>query len=237
MPARVLYRGGKWVLSRRFAPSVAATRPRSAPGYADTYLPAVEAYLGTGRVQKRFDRSARQPAVQDAFRLWNAINLGAWLEVSGVSVERFRGASRSTRLWRLGTRLCGLQQRRLCGRHDQAGCGRRPPMAPDVNFWIVALGINIGVSMRMYLSDEAAANAKNPVLNLIEWEGLRSTLVAKCEERTGRSRTGSTSICRGLTKRCSSRSDGADPAGERRANPSTCCIVELQHAGGLRRCA
>ena len=39
--------------------------------------------------------------------------------------------------------------------------------------------------MRMYFSDEAAANAKNPVLNLIEGEGLRSTLVAKREERAG----------------------------------------------------
>jgi len=39
-----------------------------------------------------------------------------------------------------------------------AGRNRRP-MAPHVNFWIVARGINIGLSTRMYFSDEAAANA------------------------------------------------------------------------------
>ena len=51
------------------------------------------------------------------------------------------------------------------------------PMAPHVNFWIVARGINIGLSTRMYFSDEAAANAKDPVLNLIEWEVRRKTLI------------------------------------------------------------
>jgi protocatechuate 3,4-dioxygenase, alpha subunit len=65
-----------------------------------------------------------------------------------------------------------------------AGRNKRP-MAPHVNFWIVARGINIGLSTRMYFSDEAAANAKDPVLNLIEWETRRSTLVAKREVRKG----------------------------------------------------
>ena len=60
------------------------------------------------------------------------------------------------------------------------------PMAPHVNFWIVARGINIGLSTRMYFSDEAAANAKDPVLNLIEWEVRRKTLIAQREEKKGR---------------------------------------------------
>ncbi|HET9045672.1 MAG TPA: protocatechuate 3,4-dioxygenase subunit alpha [Casimicrobiaceae bacterium] len=60
------------------------------------------------------------------------------------------------------------------------------PMAPHVNFWIVARGINIGLSTRMYFSDEAAANAKDPVLNLIEWEVRRKTLIAKREVRKGK---------------------------------------------------
>jgi protocatechuate 3,4-dioxygenase alpha subunit len=59
------------------------------------------------------------------------------------------------------------------------------PMAPHVNFWIVARGINIGLATRMYFSDEAAANAKDPVLNLIEWETRRKTLIAKRELRKG----------------------------------------------------
>ena len=60
------------------------------------------------------------------------------------------------------------------------------PMAPHVNFWIVARGINIGLSTRMYFSDEAAANAKDPVLNLIEWEVRRKTLIAQREARKGK---------------------------------------------------
>ena len=56
-------------------------------------------------------------------------------------------------------------------------------MAPHVNAWIVARGINTGLNTRIYFSDEAAANANDPVLNLIEWEARRKTLVA---ERTDR---------------------------------------------------
>jgi protocatechuate 3,4-dioxygenase alpha subunit len=51
-------------------------------------------------------------------------------------------------------------------------------MAPHVNFWIVARGINLGLNTRMYFGDEAEANAKDAVLNLIEWESRRATLVA-----------------------------------------------------------
>lgn len=52
-------------------------------------------------------------------------------------------------------------------------------MAPHVNLWIVARGINIGLNTRMYFDDEVEANKKDPVLNLIEWEVRRKTLVGK----------------------------------------------------------
>ena len=52
-------------------------------------------------------------------------------------------------------------------------------MAPHVNAWIVARGINIGLNTRIYFSDEAEANAKDAVINLIEWEARRKTLVAE----------------------------------------------------------
>ncbi len=58
-------------------------------------------------------------------------------------------------------------------------------MAPHVNFWIVARGINVGLNTRMYFSDEAEANAKDPVLNLIEWEVRRKTLIAERSEQDG----------------------------------------------------
>ena len=56
-------------------------------------------------------------------------------------------------------------------------------MAPHVNFWIVARGINIGLNTRMYFSDETEANADDPVLNIIEQEARRRTLIAEREER------------------------------------------------------
>lgn len=58
-------------------------------------------------------------------------------------------------------------------------------MAPHINLWIVARGINIGLNTRLYFSDEAEANATDPVINLIEWESRRKTLIAQRGERNG----------------------------------------------------
>ncbi|WP_339028261.1 protocatechuate 3,4-dioxygenase subunit alpha [Bradyrhizobium symbiodeficiens] len=58
--------------------------------------------------------------------------------------------------------------------------------APHINVWIVARGINIGLNTRLYFSDEEAANAADPVLNLIEQPIRRQTLVAKRSERGGK---------------------------------------------------
>ena len=57
--------------------------------------------------------------------------------------------------------------------------------APHLNLWIVARGINIGLNTRMYFADEAEANARDPVLNLIEWEHRRATLLASRAETDG----------------------------------------------------
>ena len=59
-------------------------------------------------------------------------------------------------------------------------------MAPHLNLWIVARGINIGLNTRMYFADESEANAADPVLNLIEQENRRTTLIARREERDGK---------------------------------------------------
>lgn len=52
-------------------------------------------------------------------------------------------------------------------------------MAPHISLWLVSRGINIGLHTRLYFSDEAAANACDPVLNLIEQVDRRETLIAK----------------------------------------------------------
>ncbi|MGL5735189.1 MAG: protocatechuate 3,4-dioxygenase subunit alpha [Beijerinckiaceae bacterium] len=56
-------------------------------------------------------------------------------------------------------------------------------MAPHINVWVVARGINIGLNTRLYFEDEAKANAADPVLNLIEQEARRQTLIAKRSTR------------------------------------------------------
>jgi len=56
------------------------------------------------------------------------------------------------------------------------------PMAPHINISLFARGINIHLQTRLYFADEAQANAKDPVLNLIEQPQRRETLLAqRCE--------------------------------------------------------
>lgn len=55
-------------------------------------------------------------------------------------------------------------------------------MAPHINIWLVARGINLGLQTRIYFDDEEAANAECPVLARIEHKVRVQTLLAK---RTG----------------------------------------------------
>jgi len=59
-------------------------------------------------------------------------------------------------------------------------------MAPHISLWIVSRGINIGLQTRLYFDDETDANAKDPIINLIEWERRRQTLIARKTERDGK---------------------------------------------------
>lgn len=52
-------------------------------------------------------------------------------------------------------------------------------MAPHVNFWIVARGINIGLNTRMYFSDEEEANGQDPILARIEHKVRVPTLIGQ----------------------------------------------------------
>ena len=57
-------------------------------------------------------------------------------------------------------------------------------MAPHLNLWLVARGINIGLNTRMYFGDEVEANAADPVLGLIEQVHRRDTLIARADGST-----------------------------------------------------
>ncbi len=57
--------------------------------------------------------------------------------------------------------------------------------APHICMVLFARGINLGLHTRVYFSDEAAANGTDPVLNGIEWEVRRKTLIAQRSEPSG----------------------------------------------------
>jgi protocatechuate 3,4-dioxygenase, alpha subunit len=110
-----------------------------------------------GRYDHPADRQENKP-LDPAFRGWGRT-----------------GTDFQTGLYRFETIKPGA----VAGRHGHK------PMAPHVSFWLAARGINIGLATRMYFSDEAQANAADPVLNIIEQPARRETLIARREERPG----------------------------------------------------
>jgi protocatechuate 3,4-dioxygenase alpha subunit len=94
--------------------------------------------------------------------------------------QRFRGWART------GTDFnTGIYTIRTIKPGSVAGRKGRKAMAPHVNFWLASRGINIGLATRMYFDDEEAANAQDPVLNIIEQPERRRTLIATKSERDG----------------------------------------------------
>lgn len=71
-------------------------------------------------------------------------------------------------------RIETIKPGRVPGRHGTL-------QAPHLNLWLVARGINIGLSTRMYFTDESAANSEDPVLSMIEQAHRRETLLARPE--------------------------------------------------------
>jgi len=131
-----------------------------------------------GRV---FDGSGT-PVRDVLLEIWQANAQGRYAHPADAQAGKqadpaFRGWGRAcsdfdTGTWSFDT----IKPGSVTGRHGVA-------MAPHVNLWIVARGINIGLHTRIYFDDEAQANAADPVLNLVEWEVRRRTLVARREQR------------------------------------------------------
>ncbi|PLW77975.1 protocatechuate 3,4-dioxygenase subunit alpha [Cohaesibacter celericrescens] len=112
---------------------------------------------------------------------WQANSAGVYAhpEHAGEVEEGFRGWGRvitdfDTGEWGFDTIKPGA----VMGRDGRM-------MAPHINLWIVARGINIGLNTRLYFSDEETANASDPVINIVEWEKRRQTLIAKRQVRDG----------------------------------------------------
>ena len=62
---------------------------------------------------------------------------------------------------------------------------RDSTMAPHLNLWIVARGINLGLSTRMYFPEEEAANGADPILARVLPPERRQTLIAKLQDSDG----------------------------------------------------
>ncbi|MGO3446924.1 MAG: protocatechuate 3,4-dioxygenase subunit alpha [Kluyvera intermedia] len=131
-----------------------------------------------GRV---FDGSGT-PVRDVLIEIWQANAKGRYNHIADQQQEKpldedFRGWGRAcsnfdSGVWRFDT----IKPGQVTGRDGRM-------MAPHVNLWIVARGINIGLNTRMYFSDEQDANTNDPVLNIIEWEVRRQTLIGRRETR------------------------------------------------------
>jgi protocatechuate 3,4-dioxygenase alpha subunit len=101
--------------------------------------------------------------------------------------RREKALDKAFRGWaRTGTNFeTGIFRIRTIKPGSAAGRKGRKAMAPHINFWIASRGINIGLATRMYFGDEEAANAEDPVLNIIEQPERRKTLIAPRSLRDG----------------------------------------------------
>ncbi len=147
------------------------------------------------------------PVKDVLIEVWQANAAGIYAHAedpgSGEIEEGFRGWGRiisdfDTGVWSFETVKPGsvpgrapmgaprpASQEEQADAHGRGHQGLRP-MAPHLNLWIVARGINIGLNTRMYFGDEEAANGKDPVLHLIEQSDRRKTLIAAREMRHGK---------------------------------------------------
>jgi protocatechuate 3,4-dioxygenase alpha subunit len=137
------------------------------------------------RIEGRVFDGMGAPARDILVEIWQANATGRYNhpadQQEGKEIDpSFRGWGRTgtefqTGLYAFETIKPGV----VVGRHGHKS------MAPHVSFWLAARGINIGLSTRMYFSDEADLNAADPVLNIIEQPARRETLIGRREERGG----------------------------------------------------
>lgn len=111
--------------------------------------------------------------------VWQADAEGHYAHPADTQPSAWRGWGRSgadfeTGLWRFDTLKPGAVR-------EASGVVQAPHLA----LVLFARGINQGLHTRLYFGDEPAANAADPVLQSIEWEVRRTTLVAALQWREG----------------------------------------------------
>ncbi|WP_323776761.1 protocatechuate 3,4-dioxygenase subunit alpha [Leisingera sp.] len=133
------------------------------------------------RVEGMVTDGTGSPVKDALLEIWqaNADGIYAHPEHAGAVEDGFRGWGRV--ITDFGTGEWGFDSVKpgpVMGRNGNI-------MAPHINMWIVARGINTGLNTRIYFEDEDEANAADPVLGIIEWERRRQTLIAKPSIRNG----------------------------------------------------
>ena len=136
------------------------------------------------RIEGRVLDGLGQPCRDVLVEIWQANAAGRYNHPAdrqgGAPDPGFRGWGRT------GTDFAtGLYSFETVKPGPVAGRHGHKPMAPHVNLWLVARGINIGLSTRMYFADEAALNEQDPVLRMIDPAVRRETLLARPERRDG----------------------------------------------------
>ena len=137
------------------------------------------------RIEGRVFDGTGAPVRDALLEIWQANAAGRYnhsldLQEDKPLDESFRGWGRTGSEFQTGVYTFEtVKPGRVVGRSG------RGTMAPHVNFWIVARGINIGLSTRMYFADEQEANGGDPVLRMIEPESRRATLIAPRTMRDG----------------------------------------------------
>lgn len=123
--------------------------------------------------------------VKDALlEIWQANAAGRYSHPHDGGVDAaFRGWGRTGTDFRTG--LYRFETIKPGAIADAGGFWKGRAMAPHASLWIAARGVNIGLHTRLYFADEAEANAKDPILNLVDNEQRRQTLIAAREMRDG----------------------------------------------------
>ena len=137
------------------------------------------------RIEGRVFDGAGTPVRDALLEIWQANAAGRYnhpLDRQNKKLdESFRGWGRTGADFRTGIYTFDtIKPGAVAGRTGKG------TMAPHVNFWIAARGMNIGVHTRMYFGDEQQANDADPVLRLVEQEQRRKTLIAPRSSQDGK---------------------------------------------------
>jgi protocatechuate 3,4-dioxygenase alpha subunit len=130
------------------------------------------------RVEGRVLDGAGAPVTDVLIEVWQADMQGSYAP-SGQGASAFTGFGRvSTDLTTGAFSFETIKPGRVPGPGNQT-------QAPHLNLWLLARGINTGLNTRMYFSDEAEANASDPILALIPDPARRKTLIARRADSAG----------------------------------------------------